>query len=166
LIESAIRLHHLFDEPVPTIIKKLSGEFKMAVIGNVKDVHANVISRLEKVSKSTGKDVNIISGKRNGSISDSAHNTGIAVDIMVDGLMSIAIVDELVDAGFSGVGEYYRDADGNDEANTGHGDIRGLPGSEKSGEYAAGGKKSSKVCWHRLVKEYAKGRKSGHKCPS
>jgi hypothetical protein len=137
----------------------------MAVTGNTQGVNANVISRLESISTRLGKDVYVHSGKRDGAPGDSAHNTGIAVDVMISGMMSIAITDELVTAGFSGVGEYYRDEAGTEETNTAHGDIRGLPGSENSGAYAPGKPKSTKTCWHRLVEQYVSGRKSGHSCP-
>jgi len=137
----------------------------MAVTGNTQGVHADVISRLETISTRLGKDVYVHSGKRPGSIDDSPHNTGIGADVMVSDMNSIAIADELVTAGFSGVGEYYRDDAGTEESNTAHGDIRGLPGSENSGAYAPGGAKSSKRCWHRLKEQYVPGRKSGHSCP-
>ncbi len=129
----------------------------MAVTGDTQGVNANVISRLESISTRLGKDVNVHSGKRDGAPDDSAHNTGIGADVTIPGMMSIAIADELVTAGFSGVGEYYRDDAGTEEANTAHGDIRGLSGSENSGAYAPGGLKSSKACWHRLKALYVGG---------
>lgn len=139
----------------------------MAVIGETQGVHANVIQRLEDISQKLGKPVTIIKngGKRHGPVDDSAHNSGIAADITIENMLSVAIADELVDAGFSGVGEYYRDAAGTQQTNTAHGDIRGLPGSENSGAYAPGGAKHSKRCWHRLAGTYNPGRKSGHRCP-
>lgn len=146
----------------------------MAVIGKKKGVVKDVIDKLESISKRIGKDVEIHSGKRSGDINKSAHNSGIAVDIKISGMKSIAIADELVLAGFSGVGEYYSKKDYSSETNTAHGDIRGLVGSENSGAYGPGGSKSAKLCWSAIPKndvvddswDYTYGsRHSGNSCP-
>ncbi len=141
----------------------------MAVIGEREGVVSVVIEMLENISSRLGKDVRITSGKRHGDINSSAHNSGIAVDCKVAGFSTIAMADELVKAGFSAVGEYYRTS--GSEWDFAHGDIRGLRGSENSGEYAPGGTKSRKTCWtgngdDGRTWDYDWGtRKSGHGCP-
>jgi hypothetical protein len=125
-----------------------------------------LITILEKTSVNLGKDVHVTSGKRDGDVSASAHNSGIAADVSVEGMKSVAIADQLVTEGFTGVGEYY-EADGQTERSFAHGDIRGLDGSGNSGAYAAGGAKSAPACWTGKgdPPDYSPGRQSGHDCP-
>lgn len=136
----------------------------MPVTGNIDGLVSRVMEKLERISSRLGKDVFVTSGKRTGPIDDSAHNSGIAADARVDGLNSIEFTNKLVDEGFTGVGEYY-DTDGAPERFA-YGDIRGLPGSESSGAYTPGGRKSQPLCWFRLGEEYTWGRRrSGERCP-
>jgi hypothetical protein len=140
----------------------------MAITGNTAGLVPEVIQKLTSISTKLNKDVHVTSGKRNGSVNASPHNSGIGADISIANMKSVAITDECVEAGFSGVGEYWKS--NNEEDLHAHGDIRGLPGSENSGAYKAGGAKSSPLCWHRIGPEsdnnYTYGsRKSGHSCP-
>ena len=136
----------------------------MPVTGDTQGLHNEVLTRLERISKRLGKDVVVTSGKRPGSPSDSAHNSGIAADARVDGLTSVAFADELVKEGFTGVGEYY--TEGGAEERFAHGDLRGLPAAAAAGPYAPGGSKSKPLCWYRVGTAYTYGaRKSGHSCP-
>ena len=138
----------------------------MSVTGDTAGIVQEVMTKLEALSSRLSKDVHVTSGKRNGPVNDSAHNSGIAADISIAGMRSVAIADELVTQGFSGVGEYYEN--GGAEDAFAHGDIRGLPGSENSGVYGAGGSKSAPLCWYRVgPNNYTFGsRKSGHSCPT
>lgn len=140
----------------------------MSVIGSTSGLVSQVMAGLEKVSEILGTDVRVTSGKRSGNVDSSPHNSGIGADIAASGFKTVALADALVAAGFSGVGEYYK-ADGSEDFHA-HGDIRGLPGAESSGAYAAGGAKSAKLCWYREGPEstgsYTYGsRKSGNACP-
>lgn len=140
----------------------------MAVIGQTQNIVPEVISKLNSISNRLGKDVEVSSGRRQGGTDASPHNSGIGADIKIAGMKTVGICDELVAEGFTGVGEYY-DTAGN-EFNFAHGDIRGLPGSESSGAYAAGGSKSNKLCWWREGTEtsgtmHYGSRKSGRGCP-
>ena len=139
----------------------------MAVTGKTNGLVSEVMDKLEALSKRLGKDVEVTSGKRQGNVDASAHNSGIAADVKVAGLKSIALADELVTQGFSGVGEYYKDDQGTEDTFA-HGDLRGQAGSENSGAYAPGGGKSNPACWYRPGPEGTRneiGRKSGHTCP-
>jgi hypothetical protein len=112
-------------------------------------------------------DVHVTSGRRNGPVNASAHNSGIAADVKAAGMNTIAMADALVEAGFTGVGEYY-EADAVTPRAFAHGDIRGLPGSEHSGAYGPGGSKSGPLCWtgdgEPPVYKFGS-RRSGHRCP-
>jgi len=137
----------------------------MAVTGDTDGLVQQVMDKLEAISSDLGETVHVLSGKRSdGSVDASAHNSGIAADVSIDSLSTAAVADALVDAGFSGVGEYYK-ADGTTSRNFAHGDIRGLQGSEHSGAYAPGGTKSAKACWTAVGSQYSKGRRSGGRCP-
>jgi len=133
----------LFIPRKPALLTKKS----MAVIGNTEGLVPEVLAKLSSLSARLNKDVEVTSGKRSGLPSKSAHNSGIAVDIKIEGLTSVAIAAELVKEGFSGIGEYYK-SNGSEDSFA-HGDIRGLPGSEQSEAYAPGGAKSAKLCWYR-----------------
>ncbi|MCP4117571.1 MAG: hypothetical protein GY737_19675 [Desulfobacteraceae bacterium] len=119
----------------------------MGVTGEVADVKQEVLNKLKSISERLKKDVKIVSGKRDGDIDKSPHNTGIAADIKISGLKTVALCDELEKEGFTGIGEYYTANE--EEYEFAHGDIRGLPGAEESGAYAEGGDKSSVVSWWR-----------------
>lgn len=137
----------------------------MSIKGPIEGLTKQVLDRLEAISKKLKKDVIVTpeGGKRSGPVDKSAHNSGIAVDAYVEGMLSVEFADHLVEAGLSGVGEYYK-SNGNQERFA-HGDIRGLEGSEQSGAYSPTGKKSKPLCWYRLGKKYTFGkRKSGHSC--
>jgi hypothetical protein len=141
----------------------------MAVAGDTVGVVSQVITRLERISARIGRDIVVTSGKRSGNVNASAHNSGIAVDCRADGYDTVTMADELVAEGFSAVGEYYKSSGA--QWNFAHGDIRGLPGSEGSGDYAPGGSKAGKLCWfaegdNGSTWSYTWGkRKSGHSCP-
>jgi hypothetical protein len=141
----------------------------MAVTGKTTGLVTELMAMLETLSKRLRVDIEVYSGLRSGSVDASAHNSGIAVDVKIPGRTSVAVADELVTEGFRGVGEYYKPDDA--EWNTAHGDIRGLPGSEKSGAYAPGGKKSAPACWTGVGDPAAGepsttlGRRSKHECP-
>lgn len=140
----------------------------MAVKGATKGVVPQVLKSLENISRRLGKDVVIttLGGRRKGSINTSPHHSGIAADVYVQGLTTVEMASELVEEGFTGVGEYYK-ANGHRERFA-HGDIRGLHGSERSGAYARGGKKGKPLCWYRpgpSGTKYVYGRrKSGGPC--
>ena len=119
----------------------------MSVTGKPEGLVSQVMSKLVNISTRVGKDVYVSSGKRDGDINDSAHNSGIAADIKIDGKNTADIARELVTEGFTGVGEYYNTS--HEPFNFAHGDIRGLPGSEKSGAYAKGERKGAPLCWWR-----------------
>ncbi len=136
----------------------------MPIQGPVDGLVQQLLDKLESLSRRLNKTVVITSGKRSGDVNASAHNSGIAADFYVAGMNSIALADEIVDEGFTGVGEYYK-ADSTEERFA-HADIRGLPGSERSGAYGPGGAKSAPLCWYRIGEAYTYGtRKSGRRCP-
>jgi len=136
----------------------------MPIQGPTDGLVQQLLDRLEALSRRLNKTVVITSGRRTGDVNASAHNSGIAADFYVAGMKSIALADEIVDDGFTGVGEYYK-ADSTEERFA-HADIRGLPGSESSGAYGPGGSKSAPLCWYRIGDAYTYGsRKSGRRCP-
>lgn len=139
----------------------------MAVTGQTAGLAPELMNRLIALSARLNEDIHVTSGLRNGPITESAHNSGIAADVKVRSMDTVGMADALVDAGFTGVGEYYA-ADGQTREAIAHGDIRGLPGSEGAGPYAIGGPKSRPLCWTGvgIPRHYTYGRRrSGHRCP-
>jgi len=67
----------------------------MAVTGKVNNVSQVVINKLKKISTRLGKDVLVVDGVRPGSVDDSSHCSGIAADIKVEGMATVALCDEL-----------------------------------------------------------------------
>lgn len=116
----------------------------MAITGKTQNIHAEVIKRLQRISDKLGTDIEISSGYREQNGKRSAHHFGIAVDIKIAGLESVAIADELVSAGFKGVGEYWTE-DGSSQRRIAHGDLRGLV--DNCGVYGIGGEKSAPIAW-------------------
>jgi hypothetical protein len=137
----------------------------MPIQGPTDGLVEQLLKRLETLSRRLEKTIVITSGRRTGDVNASAHNSGIAADFYVAGMKSIALADEIVDEGFTGVGEYYNSD--SVEERFAHADIRGLPGSEGSGAYGPGGSKSAPLCWYRIGENYSYGsRRSGRRCPN
>lgn len=151
---------------VPTKpVKKSRGRFR----GSANELVPEVTERLERLANRLELDVKLSlpngSGKRNGK-GNSAHDYGIAVDIRIDGMDTVQLADELIIEGFSGIGEYYA-MDGT-RRNFAHGDIRGLPGSEKAGKYARDPDAKDQRyriphSWHRIGPKGRKHRYPGRK---
>lgn len=116
----------------------------MAITGKTENLHPEVLKRLQLISDKLSKDVEVSSGYRASKGKPSAHHFGIAVDVKIAGLESVAIADELVSAGFKGVGEYWTE-DESSQRRIAHGDLRGLV--DNCGVYSIGGQKSAPVAW-------------------
>ncbi len=116
------------------------------------DLHPAVLEKLLKIQTSRPAppiDEPVLwvnSGKRDGKPSQSMHNQGLAIDMVVCGLDSPGTAKLLREAGFSCVIEYY-DADGN-ACNMAHADLRGTEHAKAA--YAPGAWKS-KSCPGRAV---------------
>jgi len=119
-------------------------------------LHPEVLRRLHTISQKLPKPpipepvMWVNSGARDGPPSKSMHNQALAVDLVICGLNSPQTADQLREAGFTCVIEYY-DGDGR-PCNVAHGDLRGTKWAK--GAYAPGGWKS-KSCPERAVSKGA-----------
>lgn|GEM_PF-4990617 len=107
-------------------------------------LHVEVLERLRKLEQrlpTPNVDEPVLwinSGKRDGSTSESMHNQGLAVDIVICGLDTIATAQHLRDVGFPCVIEYY-DRDGK-PCHMAHADLRGTAWA--TGAYGPEGRKA------------------------
>ncbi len=111
--------------------------FEPQIIGDTSGLKPDVVEKLLEVSRNTGKPVTVISGhdKRAGT---SAHNYGLATDVMIPGYNSEQMAAELAKAGFSGIGVYHN-KDWSPTF-TAHGDVRGSVAAKDTPYYKEHGK--------------------------
>lgn len=106
-------------------------------------LHPKVVERLRSIlthltRTTVATTLSLNSGRRAGSADDSMHNQGLAVDLAVTGLNTVAVAGLLRRAGFTCVTEYY-DSSGR-PCGMAHGDLRGT--DLATGAYAPGGRKA------------------------